>query len=472
MMSRLTITQAGERLSLGLSAGLRRDIEQQGVDDWIVGQLKPGAEPVALRNRFAGLSALQLEPARLFERYWLPARQRKDPEARRRYRTQLRQLYFEAAGARVWRALASPWQLRELLVDFWYNHFNVFARKGLCALWTGNYEAQAIRPHVLGRFSDLLIASARHPAMLFYLDNWMNTMPGSRHARGRMQGLNENYARELMELHTVGLHYQQSDVAGATRLLTGWGLQRKVGFRFDPLRHDFGTQKILGRQFAGGESAVEDFLMFLAGHPDTARHISHRMAQYFVADRPPPALIKHMVAQYLASDGDLHRLTGAMIEHPEFVLAAKRRDKFRTPYRYVLALLRAGGHALQNPRPLLGSLQQLGQPVYGCISPDGWASTRDVWLSPDALSARLDFAVAYAGGWLLRRMSEAGDMMTMKDEPVRETRAMRNPTPLALDGVLAAIGELLPGATIATARRAPPRLQSAVLLGSPQMQFC
>ena len=469
----ITSTQAVDRLTLGATPQLDREVQQRGVAAWIASQLAPGDEPAVLRAHLAGLEALELDPVQLFERYWIPFKERKDPALKQRYRKQARRLYFQTAGARFWRASSSPWQLRELLVDFWFNHFNVFARKGLCTLWTGSFETQAIRPHVLGRFSDLLLATARHPAMLFYLDNWMNTTPGSPHARGQMKGLNENYARELMELHTVGLHYTQDDVAGATRLLTGWGLKRTVGFDFDPLRHDFSAQTILGRRFAGGESAITDFLRYLATHPDTAQHISARLAQYFVADQPATELVAHMRARFLASEGDLKAVMTAMIEHPAFTQAAVRRDKFRTPYRYVLAVLRAGARDPQNSRPLIGTLHQLGQPLYGCVTPNGWANTQDEWLSPDALTARLNFAVALGGGWL--PVSQAVDVMKQEVEmsaPQNPRQRPQRHDSVSLDNVLAALGTRVPASTVAVARAAPVPLRAAVLLGCPQMQYC
>jgi uncharacterized protein (DUF1800 family) len=466
----LTCTQAIDRLTLGATPQLNADIQRLGVANWVARQLSPGDEPAQLRAHLAGLDSIELDPVQLFERYWVPFKERKDPDVKKRFRMQARRLYLQATSARLWRATASPWQLRELLVDFWFNHFNIFVHKGLCNLWTGSFEAQAIRPHVFGRFADLLLATAEHPAMLFYLDNWMNTTPDSSRARGRLKGLNENYARELMELHTVGLHYTQDDVAGATRLLTGWGLKRKVGFEFDPRRHDFSAQTILGRRFAGGEAAITDFLHYLATHPDTAQHITFRMAQYFVADQPPTDLVSHMRERFLASDGDLKAVTHAMIEHPAFAKAAARRDKFRTPYRYVLALMRACGRTPQNSRPLIGTLQQLGQPLYGCVTPNGWANTQDEWLSPDALTARLNFAVALGGGWL--PVSQANDAMMMDNDTRAPPPRPQKHEPISLETILAALGTTLPRRTVAVAKLAPLPLRAAVLLGSPQMQYC
>lgn len=468
---KLSDTQAIDRLTLGATPQLNQAVQSTGVNNWVAQQLQPGQEPENLRQRLQTLDVLKLTPVDLFERYWIPFKQRKDPQARQQIRMNRRRLYLQATSARLWLATQSPWQLRELLVDFWFNHFNVFAHKGLCNLWVGRFDDQAIRPHVFGRFVDMLLATAKHPAMLFYLDNWLNTAPGSPHAHGRFKGFNENYARELMELHTVGLHYTQADVIGATHLLTGWGLQRRRGFYFDSGRHDFSAQSILGRRFAGGENAIEDFLRYLAAHPDTAHHLAFQLAQYLVADEPPAELVKHMQARYLATDGNLGAVTEALIEHPAFADAAARRDKFRTPYRYVLAVLRASGRPLQNCRPLVGTLYQLGQPLYGCVTPNGWANTQDEWLSADALTARLNFAVALGGGWL-PVSDNAGAMMDMAMPSADHRKRRHRSPPINLAAVVEALGPRIPSRSVAVARLSPKPLQAAVLLGSPQMQYC
>jgi uncharacterized protein (DUF1800 family) len=343
-------------------------------------------------------------------------------------------------------------------VDFWFNHFNVFARKGPCAIWVGSFEQQAIRPNVFGHFSDLLAATARHPAMLFYLDNARNTNPSIGRWRKKHSGLNENYARELMELHTLGLHYTQSDVSAVTHLLTGWGLSKQGGFAFHPRRHDASPQIVLGQRFSGEEESIESLLDFLANHPDTAHHISRKMAQYFVADEPDASLVEHMRARFLATQGNLKAVTQAMIEHPAFAIAAQQRNKFRTPYRYVLASLRASGRTLNNTRPLIGTLGNMGQGLYRCLTPDGWANTQSEWLSPDALNKRLDFAVALGGGWL-RLESE-------KHAP------HQHPVAVNVNKLMDAVGEIVPKASLEATIRAPERLRAAMILGCPAMQYC
>lgn len=449
----LSTEQAIDRLTLGATPEAFQRLQTNGVGQWVEQQLDPGAEPATLAQRLSELPSFGLDPASAFDRYGPKPGMRQDPSARMAYRKGLHGLYLDAASARILRGVYSPWQLRELMTDFWFNHFNVFFHKGLCALWTGNYEQTALRPHLFGRFEDLLLATARHPAMLFYLDNWRNAVPNSRDGRGHA-GFNENYGREVMELHTIGLHYSQADVIGATRLLTGWGLNRRRAFHFAPRRHDFSPQPILGKHFAGGEDAIVDFLRFLARHPDTARHLSFEMAQYFVADVPPPDLVMHMAARYNDTEGDLKAVTLAMIEHPAFARSAAQRNKFRTPYRYTLALLRATGCELDNIKPLIGTLHRLGQPLYGCVPPNGWANTQAEWLSPDSLTQRLNLAVAIGAGW----------MKLFANQPHGHA--------LPLMPVLEALQHTTPHVVLASARSAPPAMQTAVLLGSPQMQYC
>jgi uncharacterized protein (DUF1800 family) len=202
------------------------------------------------------------------------------------------------------RSIYSDRQLQEVMVDFWYNHFNVYADKGIDRLWVGAYEREAIRPYALGKFRDLLVATARHPAMLFYLDNWQNSNPNFNRKKGRPQGLNENYARELMELHTLGVDggYQQTDVIALAKILTGWGFKQPgqqvtdgYTFQFNPHRHDFSNKIFLDRDIVGsGINEGEQALELLSRHPSTAKQISFKLAQYFVADVPPKSLIDRL----------------------------------------------------------------------------------------------------------------------------------------------------------------------------------
>ncbi len=466
------------RLAFGPDAESLNAIRQEGVDRWIDRQLHPASlpEPAALAARLDRLETQKWDAVQLFERYGPPRRGPggPDPEAAKAARRRAGIIVQEASMARLMRAIESPRQLQEVMVDFWFNHFNVFAPKGLDHLWIGDYENRAIRPFALGRFRDLLEATARHPAMLFYLDNWQNTAPGSPGAKGREAGLNENYARELMELHTLGVEggYTQDDVVALARILTGWGIARPQeglpsdnGFAFDPNRHDFGDKLFLGRTIPGeGAGEVERALDLLARSPATARHLSFALAQYFVADSPPPALVARLVTRWLKSDGDVRAVLKTLFASPEFRSPAVSEGKFKTPFQYVVSAVRAGGTTVTNYRPLLGTMARLGQPLYGCLTPDGYKNTRDAWLNPDALSLRIGFATALGSGRLpLDKPMPAVD--EAPPPPPAAAMPMVPPTPLD-SGRLEALLELS-AKTRATADAAAPPLKAALILGSP-----
>ena len=402
------------RLAFGPTVEDLRHIEAIGADRYIDEQLNPQAirEPPELIQRLATLDTLRLDPVRLFEIYgpWRPFRGGAKPslEEAKAQRERAKVIVRQAAEARILRATLSHRQLQEVMVDFWYNHFNVFAGKGLDHLWVGSYEEQAIRPYALGRFRDLLLATARHPAMLFYLDNVQNSAPGSRRLDGKEVGLNENYARELMELHTLGADggYTQADVITLARILTGWGLARpnlRLGagnsFMFDAARHDFSPKVFLGRQIrSSGEAEGEEALALLARMPATAHHIAFELAQYFVADAPPPGLVDRLAARFRETDGDIRAVLKALFTSREFRDSAG--NKYKTPYQFVLSATRAAGVEVLNPRPLLGALARLGMPLYGCQTPDGYKNTEAAWLSPDATALGISFATALAAGKL------------------------------------------------------------------------
>jgi uncharacterized protein (DUF1800 family) len=430
-----------------------------GIDRYIAEQLDPGSIPEMpeLTARLAGLETLKLDPVQLFAEYG-PLRAAGDmkpsPDDQKARRQHARLILEQAQAARIWRALYSPRQLQEVMVDFWYNHFNVFANKALDRLWIGAYEADAIRPHALGRFRDLLGATAHHPAMLFYLDNAQNAAPGSKGLNGREAGINENYARELMELHTLGADggYSQDDVVALARILTGWGLARPAalppsgsGFVFYPARHDNGDKHFLGQDIAaGGEAEGEAALDLLAKSPATARHIAVELAQYFVADQPPAVLVDRLAARFQESDGDIKAVLQSLFASREF------RDstgaKYKSPYRFVLSAARAAGVTVDNPKPLLAAMARLGQPLYGCATPDGYRDTEAAWLSPDASLLRVNFAKTLAAG----------------NVPVAEGAKPVDAAPL-----LATLGAGLSGRTRAAVKEARPELQAALMLGSP-----
>jgi len=448
-----------DRLAFGPSAADVKHIKALGIDRYIAEQLDPASIPEqsALTDRLAALETLKLDPVQLFAEYG-PLRatdgMQPSPEDQKARRQHARLILEQAQTARIWRALYSPRQLQEVMVDFWYNHFNVFANKALDRLWIGAYEAEAIRPHALGRFRDLLGATAHHPAMLFYLDNAQNAAAGSKGLNGREAGINENYARELMELHTLGADggYTQDDVVALARILTGWGLARPnalpvsgSGFVFYPARHDNGDKHFLGQDIAGnGEAEGEAALDILAKSPATARHIAFELTQYFVADQPPPALVDRLATRFQETDGDIKSVLKALFASREFRDSAAA--KYKSPYRFVLSAARAAGAQVDDPKPLLGAMTRLGQPLYGCMTPDGYRDTEAAWLSPDASLLRVNFAKALAGGNL----------------PVVEGAKPVEAAPL-----LATLGKGLSGRTHLAVTQAPPELKAALILGSP-----
>ncbi|MCY4746924.1 DUF1800 domain-containing protein [Pelomonas sp. UHG3] len=414
------------RLGYGPRPADAAAIAAQGAEAWLerflTEQLTPRrlAAPAALSERLAGMEALQLGQAELLGRYREAVKAAR--EARREQaqggkpeadalnavREQVRPLVAQAATARLARALHSPAQLEEVLTEFWFNHFNVFAGKNAVGVLIANYEQQAIRPHVLGRFRDMLGATAKHPAMLIYLDNAQSVAADRAQRRAaanpqRASGLNENYARELMELHTLGVDggYTQRDVTELARMLTGWGLEpRKLlagatgdAFAFDPRRHDNGAKTWLGQSIAGaGQAEGERALDVLAAHPATARRLAHKFAQAFVADEPPASLVQKLADSFLASGGDLREFTRVLMRADEFWQREAFQAKFKTPYQYLLSSLRALDLPLANPQPLLQALAQAGQPLYGAQTPDGYKTIAAAWRNPEALTQRVQLA--------------------------------------------------------------------------------
>jgi uncharacterized protein (DUF1800 family) len=348
-----------------------------------------------------------------------------------------RTVLTELSQARLLRAVYSERQLQEVLTDFWFNHFNVFMGKGQVRQYLTEYERDVIRPNVLGSFRTLLGAVAHSPAMLFYLDNWQSATPNppiivspaierqldnprltpeqrrqilrrveeQRMRRPQAQrGLNENYARELMELHTLGVDggYTQADVIALARILTGWTIDqpRNGGsYVFRPMLHDTGTKTLLGTTFGNaGELEGERALDLLAAHPSTARHIAFKLAQRFIADEPPASVVDRVAKVFTSTKGDLRAVTHAVLTSPEFVSPAAIRAKVKTPLEFVVSAVRATGATITNAQPLVVALQNLGMPLYGCQPPTGYSMTADAWVSTGALLNRMNFAVQLLDG--------------------------------------------------------------------------
>ncbi|WP_374583410.1 DUF1800 domain-containing protein [Pseudoduganella sp.] len=376
------------RLAYGPRPGDIEKLRQVGVQAYMEEQLNPPPLPPALAQRLDQLETLKWSAGEALARF--QEARGMEQGARREV---VAQMASEAAEARLLRAIESPRQLEEVMVDFWYNHFNVFAGKGQDRALVASYERDAIRPYVFGSFRQMLGATARHPAMLFYLDNWVS----------KAGGLNENYARELMELHTLGVDggYTQKDVTELARMLTGWTYapRRDAQFVFDPRRHDNGAKTWLGkpvtvRGVAEGEYALD----VLAAHPATARHISRKLAQYFVADTPPPALVERMAQTWSASNGDIRSVLRTLFASQEFMDQQYAGAKFKTPYQYVVSASRAAAVPMTEAKPLAGILARLGMPLYGCQTPDGYKNTESAWLNPDGLARRISYALTLAPG--------------------------------------------------------------------------
>jgi uncharacterized protein (DUF1800 family) len=345
----------------------------------------------------------------------------------------------ELSMAKMTRAVYSERQLQEMMVDFWYNHFNVYAAKGADRWLITEYERDAIRPYAMGKFRDLLGATAKSPAMLFFLDNWLSADPvawqrlqqeqeerqaqrqmragpfgGQRFPQGQPgangnpanakqkmeRGLNENYGRELMELHTLGVDggYTQDDVINVAKAFTGWSIRqprRDPEFFFEERLHDTSVKTVLGHEIrAGGMKDGEEVLDILARDPHTAHHISFEMAQRFVSDAPPPALVDRMAQTFLKSDGDIREVLRTMIYSPEFWAKDAYRAKVKTPFELVASATRAVGADVQIPLLLVQWTTRIGEPLYQCEPPTGYSDKADAWVNTGALLSRLNFSLA------------------------------------------------------------------------------
>jgi len=334
----------------------------------------------------------------------------------------------ELAQAKLLRAIYSERQLEEVMTDFWFNHFNVFVGKGPERLLLTNYEQQVIRPHALGKFEDLLVATAKSPAMLFYLDNWLSVGPNSMQALGiparpgrggpyrypRMDrpnakrkqnsGLNENYGRELLELHTLSVNggYSQRDVTEVAKVFTGWTIDRPNdggGFEFDARKHEPGPKFVLGHRIKPkGEEEGREVLHMLATSPQTAHFISLKLAQRFVSDDPPPALVDRMAKTFEKKKGDIREVLSTLFHSPEFWAENTYRAKVKTPLEFVASAVRATGADVQDATPLARQLNNMGMQLYGAQPPTGYSMKAETWVSSAALLNRMNFALSLTSG--------------------------------------------------------------------------
>jgi uncharacterized protein (DUF1800 family) len=349
----------------------------------------------------------------------------------------------ELAMAKMTRAIYSDRQLQQVMDDFWFNHFNVFAGKGEDRYYLTSYERDVIAPHALGKFKDLVTATAKSPAMLFYLDNFMSADPlaaqrlaeqraarrQTRRRSGRSpenpqatkkkqgRGLNENYGRELMELHTLGVDggYTQKDVSEVARSFTGWTIEKpreNPQFKFDERIHDPDPKMVLGKKIhAGGMKDGEQVIELLARHPSTARFISTKLARRFVSDHPPPALVARMADTFRKTDGDIREVLGAMIYSPEFWSRNAYRAKIKTPFEFVASTVRALGTDVDTAMPLVQWVSRIGEPLYQCQPPTGYSDRAEAWVNAGALLNRLNFSLALAGNKVRGSRTDAAALL-------------------------------------------------------------
>jgi uncharacterized protein (DUF1800 family) len=521
-----TIVHVLNRIGFGAASGDIDRVRRMGLQTYIDQQLHPSRlADDGMAARLSSFQTLSKTTREMAEQYFLPAQMARQEQQRRqaaqdpamsagnppaerprqeeRPRPEMmnagqtaairmeRLALTELAQAKVMRAAYSERQLEEVLVDFWFNHFNVFAGKGQVRVYLGEYERDAIRPHVLGKFRDLLQATAESPAMLFYLDNWQSAAPegaarsvpmrpvrpvrpvrpGRRAdfprpampaapapAPNRRRGLNENYARELMELHTLGVDggYTQKDVQEVARAFTGWTIanpRQGGGFRFDPRMHDDGEKIVLGHKIkgGGGKKDGDDVIALLAKHPSTARFIATKLARRFVADAPPKALVDRGAQRFRETDGDIREVVRAIVTSPEFFAAEAYRAKVKTPLEFVVSAVRATGVQVTNALPLVQAIRTMGMPIYGCQPPTGYADQAEAWVNSGALLNRMNFAVLLTSG---RQPGALGIATIAGDQVVASSLA----------------GDISEPTASTVAKATHPSQALALVLGSPEFQ--
>ncbi|HKW12776.1 MAG TPA: DUF1800 domain-containing protein [Gemmatimonadaceae bacterium] len=455
------VQQVLNRLSFGPRPGDAERVRAIGVDKWIVQQLTPERIDDAPADELVGhYQTLHESTSELVETF------RQVQQARRREQMQLRadgdtsatkrdarrdalandpqlrdlarraqRIVGDVQSAKLARAVVSERQLDEVMVDFWENHFSVYSGKGQTRLFLASYDRDVIRPRALGRFRDLLEAVAKSPAMLFFLDNWesaadslhptlaavrqpmrgrfagirrpaigrVSPRPGGAAAPKRARGLNENYARELMELHTLGVDggYSQKDVVEVARALTGWTMNPRDGeFVFRPEMHDAGQKVVLGHTLAAGRGIEdgEDVLDIVARHPSTARFITRKLVRHFVSDSAPPALVDQCASVFTKTDGNIRETLRCVVTSPEFFSRSAYRAKVKTPFEVVASALRVMNAQPDTTVRTAQLVARLGQPIFGRQTPDGWPDRADAWMNTGAILNRINFGLALAAG--------------------------------------------------------------------------
>lgn len=393
------------RTSFGPTREEVRRVNQKEMPAYLDEQLRPESIPDPIAEaKVASLKTIRLSTQELVELYSPPAIAREQAMMGAQQMGGPRFVIVELQQARLLRALYSQRQLYEVMVDFWSNHFNIFAAKGADRWLSTAYDRDTIRPRALGRFHELLLATAQSPAMLFYLDNWLSAGPNVAFGRlgpnNRKRGLNENYARELLELHTVGVDggYTQKDVQEVARCFTGWTLRQPRGegeFVFDPRIHDNGTKVVMGTRIPPG-GGMDDGLRvidLLARHPATAHFISLKLARRFISDNPPPSIIDNAAAAFRRSDGDIPTVLRTIIDSAEFFSPDAYGAKVKKPLEFVASAVRATGAETEISHQLLRYLGRMGEPLFLAQPPTGYPDVGSSWVSADMLLTRMNFAI-------------------------------------------------------------------------------
>ena len=411
------------RMAFGPRPGEVHRVMEQGVDAWISDQLDPSSIDVMALDRDMAERApsLFLSLNDTMKRYRPPYERGEGPEVQRMRNQNRAAVQRQLRDVVLIRAVTSPRQFEEVMLNFWRNHFSIDQNKNDVAWMAPNFEAQVLRKHAFGTFEDMLVASARHPAMLTYLDNNLSqkppteqeqrlvdrygendNVPRSVAALGRERGLNENYARELMELHTLGVdrRYRQRDVTTLARVLTGWTArlnQTDSGYHFRSDVHDNEPKRLFGTRLrGGGERQGLEVVRGLARHPLTADFICRKLCVYLVGDEPPEDLVKEVTRVFSRTKGDLPAVYEAIVASKEFRDPLARGAKFKTPFEFVVSALRVTGADLKSASRTQALLAEMGQPTYRCLDPDGFADTAEAWLDPGVLVHRWRFAWALA----------------------------------------------------------------------------
>jgi uncharacterized protein (DUF1800 family) len=476
-----------DRLAYGATARDLDEVRRLGRDGWLREQLVYHGDDALPREARAAIAALRIsrltpEDAALELRSMRQAARDRSPaektEMQKRLRREFAELDRETFERRTLRALASRYPLQEMLTWFWFNHFNVFQNKKQVRFLLPDYEERAIRPHVLGRFHDLARAVLMHPAMMVYLDNAENV-------RG---AINENYARELMELHTLGVDggYTQADVQALARILTGAGIDMtprpdgrrgdflKAGlFAFHPERHDAGAKAFLGAEFPGeaGFGEIERALDLLCRHPATARFVSRKLAVYFLADDPPAEVVERMADAFRRSDGDIAQTLAALFASPQFYDPAFAGKKFKDPVQYVYSAIRLlyPDSVPVNTRPLAGALAQLGEPLYGHATPEGYGMRERDWASSDQLAKRFQLARAFVGA--RARLFVAAEAIDSGVDPglMRAAREAHAIDRARIEPLIAPLLSAKTQETLAAAK--DPQEWAALVLSAPEFMY-